>query len=137
MVKPPKNKLWETIKQHRGWFILGSILVFLLWVFPLGVATAWPALVRDKTLPEWLAGNRWPSLATLTIGWLTLAFFVTLIGVAAIVGLSWRGRSSGKRQGHDDEGDARKRDFIVRQLERFLEQGREINKQPVITSRSA
>jgi len=35
------------------------------------------------------------------------------------------------------ESDAKTRDFIVRQLEQFLQEGREINKQPVITSRSA
>src|SRR6266436_1008173 len=92
MAKPSRTrtKLWATIKKDRGWFFLGSVLVFLLWVFPLGVATAWPALVRDKALPEWLAANGWPRLTTLTIGWLTFAFFVTLVGVLVIVALSSR-----------------------------------------------
>ncbi len=93
MAISPKAKVWMTIRQHRGWVILGSLLIFLLWGFPLGIATAWPALVRDKTLPEWLAANGWRSLTTLTIAWITLAALVTLVGVVSIIVLSLRDRS--------------------------------------------
>jgi hypothetical protein len=69
--------LWRQFKRHPGWIVLG----FLVWGFPIGFLQAWPALVRDRTLPEWLAERGLPRLSVLLAVYLTAAFLSTTIVV--------------------------------------------------------
>ena len=69
--------LWRQFKKHPGWIVLG----FLVWGFPIGFLQAWPALVRDRTLPEWLAERGLPRLSVLLAAYLTAAFLTTTIVV--------------------------------------------------------
>lgn len=56
-----------------------AVVVFLVWTFPIGFAQAWPAFVKDKTIPEWLEERRWPGMTAQLYGWLTIVFFLTLV----------------------------------------------------------
>jgi len=42
------------IQQHPIASVVGAILMFAIWSFPVWLATIWPLFIRDRTLPEWL-----------------------------------------------------------------------------------
>lgn len=95
MAKDSKmSRLWAEIKRHPAWYIIGTIAYFAVWGFPVGFLQSWPALVRDKTFPEWLA-ERGFSLSTLVILWITAALVLTAVAASVIV------RRISKRANHD------------------------------------
>jgi hypothetical protein len=51
------------------------------------VATLWPVMVRDKTIPEWLSERRWSWFTADVYGWLTIVLFALLVALVVVV---WR-----------------------------------------------
>jgi hypothetical protein len=80
-------------KRYPRWAAGIAIIAFVVWTLPIGISQAWPAFVKNKTIPEWLAERRWPwaSIAS-SYNWLiggayiisvmTLFIFVVLIWLA-------------------------------------------------------
>ncbi|MDX6498104.1 MAG: hypothetical protein QOG23_1364 [Blastocatellia bacterium] len=78
------SRLWAEIKQHPAWYILGVVMSFVLWALPVGFLQSWPSLVRNKSVPEWLA-ERGFSLTELLILWLAVSIFLTVAAVFVII----------------------------------------------------
>lgn len=89
--QPNASSSWfDAIKRHPIKSALLSVAVFLVWSLPQGIATVWPALVRDKTIPEWIAERRWPGMTPHVYGWLTIAFFLTLVVALLVIAIGTR-----------------------------------------------
>src|SRR5262245_11863992 len=75
----------ERLKRHRIATVIIALVVFTFWTLPEWVATMWPVLVRDKTIPEWLAEQRWPGVSQTAYNWITLVLGATLAVLAVVV----------------------------------------------------
>jgi hypothetical protein len=80
---------FKTVTRHPVIIVLFAIWGFVLWILPVGISQSWPAFVKNKTIPEWLAENGWPSM-WIVIVWLTVASLLTLVIVLTLIVLSRR-----------------------------------------------
>jgi hypothetical protein len=77
-------------RRHPFWAAAMTGLFFLIWTFPVGVSEMWPAFVRDKTIPEWLAERQW-SVLTGLYPWLVAgSYLVVLMVFLWFIFLIWR-----------------------------------------------
>jgi preprotein translocase subunit SecG len=82
--KPPQSDSPKGVLYRLDRTTTIAIVAFVIWTLPIGLAQAWPAFVRDKTIPEWLAERRWPGMTPQLYGWLTILFFIVLIVLVLI-----------------------------------------------------
>lgn len=95
----PKSPPSESFKFGAFWrnpvaTAIVAIVVFILWTLPIGIAQAWPALVRDKTIPEWLAERRWPGMTAQVYTGLTVVFAVALLALLVVLIITSRRRGA-------------------------------------------
>jgi len=82
---PPSKSFKSVLQRHPVAAAIIAIAAFVVWTFPIGIAQAWPAFVRDKTIPEWLAERRWPGMNAQVYGWLTIIFFLALVILLVVI----------------------------------------------------
>jgi hypothetical protein len=95
---------FDTLKKHPVITGVVAFVVFLVWTLPQWLATLWPALVRDKTIPEWMAEQRWSIVTPTVYGALTILFLFVL---GALVFVAIRGNKTTTRGGCLSEGPVR------------------------------
>jgi hypothetical protein len=75
-----KMRIAETVQRYP--IRAGGIIVgFLVFTVPIGIFTAWPTFVKDKTIPQWLAERGWPEPFILFVLWVICSFGLALIVV--------------------------------------------------------
>jgi hypothetical protein len=103
---PSKSFKFGVLRRHPVATAVIAILVFAVWTLPLGIAQAWPAFVRDKTIPEWLAERRWPGMTAQLYGWLTIVFFFALAALLVIlIRISRRRETSDSERAKEPEAE--------------------------------
>ena len=81
----PPSSFKRMLQRHPVAAAVIAIVCFVVWTLPVGIAQAWPAFVRDKTIPEWLAERRWPGMTAQLYGWLTIVFFLALAILLVVI----------------------------------------------------
>ena len=74
------------VRFIRGHPILSPICGFLAWL-----GTVWPVF-SDKTLPQWLAEQRWPGISVEVLQWTPLILFIVLVCLPLYVAVVGRQR---------------------------------------------
>jgi hypothetical protein len=91
---PSESSKLEAIRRHPVATAVVAVVAFLVWSLPIGIAQAWPAFVRDKTIPEWLAERRWPGMTAQVYFGLTIGFFLTLVVLLVVLIITSRRKES-------------------------------------------
>jgi hypothetical protein len=82
------------LKRHPIFAAVGAVVVFFIWELPEWLGNVWPAFVKDKTIPEWLASHRWPGMTASAHTVATVVMFSVLLILVLVALLPSRGKQS-------------------------------------------
>jgi uncharacterized membrane protein len=110
---PSESFKFGALRRHPVATAILAILFFVVWTLPIGIAQAWPAFVRNKTIPEWLAEKRWPGMTAQIYGWLTIVFFLALVILLVVLIIIARRREASSKSAAKDLYSGKWLDTIV------------------------
>jgi hypothetical protein len=68
----------EWLKRHKVLAAFGGLVLFVVWELPEWLGNVWPAFVKDKTVPEWVAEHHWPGMTGAMHDGLAISMFIVL-----------------------------------------------------------
>ncbi|MEK6325778.1 MAG: hypothetical protein AABN33_29400 [Acidobacteriota bacterium] len=77
-------------RRHPRWATAIAVFGFLLYQLPLQISSAWPAWIKDKTIPAWWAEKK-PAMSTGLYDWLVIGLYIIpALALGVFVVLIWR-----------------------------------------------
>jgi uncharacterized membrane protein len=121
----PESSNLDLLRRHPVATAIIAIAAFVVWTLPIGIAQAWPAFVRDKTIPEWLEERRWPGMTAQLYGWLTIVFFLALLILLVVIIIISRRRETSPQPSTLPQAAPKTEIVVMGESERIKELERE------------